>query len=115
MANDRLTAITCSPAGAFHHTIARCHDRCPPRRRPVHTGMHLAIAEDRMSTHPEWRCHAAGRYRIADQERPRASSLAVKVIHSAVRKLKAIESALLAVENCRHVKQLGGFARIAAW
>src|SRR5690606_40593534 len=88
MANDRLSAITCRPAGAFHHTIARCHDRRSARRRPVHTGMHLAITEDRMSTHPEWRCHAAGRDRIADQEWSRASALAVEVIHSAVRKLK---------------------------
>ena len=58
--HDEL-AVARFPAGLFDDAVAGGEDRRAGRGRPVHAGVHLGVAEDRMAAQPEAGAHHARR------------------------------------------------------
>ena len=83
--DDGLFAVTALvPAGLFDNAISGGNDRCTARRRPVDTGVHAAVSEDRMAAHAEAGTEAAVGQRIAQQELTGTAAFFVIVIDRAV-------------------------------
>src|SRR6185295_3888156 len=103
-----VLAVARFPACLFDGAGAGGVDRRAHRGGPVHAGMHLGVAEDRMMAGAEARPHDAVGNRLADQELLRALAGVVIVVDEAVvGGLEAVVLLLLAGDRQRRKHDIG--------
>src|SRR4029078_10677571 len=92
MAETNVLAVARLQAGLLHDAVAGGVNRRAARSGPVHTSMHLGVAEDRVAAQAEARAADSGEHRFAHQKLLRALARLVVVVDEAVvRRLEAVE------------------------
>src|SRR6185312_9996142 len=105
-----IFAVAAFPADLFDHAVAGGENRRAVGGRPVHAGVHLGIAEDRMAATAEAGTHDGAVDRLADQELLRAfAGLVIKVDDGIVRGLKAVVFFGLAADGQSGIQHFGFF------
>src|SRR6478735_12187045 len=111
-----VLAIAAFPADLLDYAVAGGENRRAVGGRPVHAGVHLGIAEDRMAAAAEAGTHDRAVDRLAHQELFRAfAGLVVEVDDGIVRGLEAIVFLGLAADGESGIQHLGLFPLASAF